>query len=194
MNICMMAKKPLLVGIVLFLLGGICQAQCLSTDTSCTDAPSARNALHAGFDASLETPPQLTLEALSVPEVIRGADWEEQNAQVFIPRGTPSWGAVAKDLNLPGLNGLGVSDNWISQEDAAWSAINLCRQNGGQDCYVELTYYNACLAVAVSENDMAFWITGVTRELAAQGVMQQCSDKSKNLCALAYARCSYPSQ
>jgi len=190
-------KKQLPVAIALFSLGAwgaVSQAQCLPTESSCTTAPAARNMTEHGFYSSLEIPPQLASEASNAPEVVRGSDWMEQNDRVFIPRGTPSWGAVAKDPNLPGLGGLGVSDNWVSEEDAAWAAGGLCRQNGGQDCYIELTYSNACLAVALSNKNTSFWTTGVTRELAAQSVMQQCSDKSQGQCSLSYARCSYPAQ
>lgn len=194
MRIRMTIKKQLLTVVVLFSFAMVSQAQCLPTDTSCDDTKSMRQVPYDGFDPSLEVPPQFASEELNVPEVIQGSDWVEQNSHVFIPSGSPSWGAIARDSNLLGLNGLGVSDNWISERDAAWSAVNLCRQNGGKDCDVELTYYNACLAVAVSEKGEVYWLTGVTRDLASQKVMQLCADKRQGPCRLPYARCSYPAQ
>ncbi|MGL4668558.1 MAG: DUF4189 domain-containing protein [Saezia sp.] len=190
MNTSMM-KKQLFAAMLLFLLSITSHAQCLPTDTSCTPISTEQRAPDQGFDPSLMLPPQLISESQNEPEIVRSSDWMEQKSHLFIPKGTPSWGAVAKDPYLPGLKGLGVSDNWVSEQDAAWSALDLCKKNGGQDCFVEQTYFNACLAVAVSDKGGAYWSTGVTRELAMQEVMQVCASKNQGSCQLPYAQCSY---
>lgn len=140
-----------------------------------------------GLDNSLERPPQLSSEMLQN----ESADGAMREAERAVPSGTSTWGALAKDYQVPGAGGMGAVNNWLTQEDAARAAINACRENGGTQCMVEATYSNRCIAVALDDKQEFSWHIDVNRDLSIRGVLQTCAGRNHAPCQLAYVGCSY---
>lgn len=172
----------------LFVFSPVTYGQCLPTENDC----KITTIQEQQYPKSLDMPPQLSENEFSKPAVIDQSEWEEQRSHMFIPKGTPTWGALARDSYLLGLDGVGVSDNWISRESAELVALSLCKKNGGKDCYIEQTYSNACLSITLSEKGSMHWSISITKNLAMQDAMQICSRKMQATCRLVYAACSYP--
>lgn len=152
-----------------------------------------------GLNGSLVLPPRLAAEGdLSGSSGVQrqgtgqaGSQSSEGNG-VWVLRGAPTWGALAKDFQLPGAEGIGIANNWLTQEDAAREAMQRCYQSGGVNCYLETTYSNRCLGIALADNGQIYWEINVTKSMAAQSAMVTCSEKSPALCKLVFAECSYP--
>ncbi|GGB29352.1 hypothetical protein GCM10011380_18580 [Sphingomonas metalli] len=106
-----------------------------------------------------------------------------------------SFGALAYDAAKALWYG---SYQYPSRKDAQQGAIGHCRENGGTDCRLMLSYTNQCAAVAravngkqeVPGNDTVD--TGSTQEEAEAHVRQACErDWSTKTCVVKLVNCSH---
>lgn len=176
----------LIMGVFFFSNAALAQ-QCMPADFTCVESNSSAG---RGSDRSLEVPPQLAVEEAS--QGILATDVVGSSFGLTVPSGTPLWGAIAKDFDMPGTQGLGVSNNWPSEVEAAQAAIWLCMDNGGQNCFVDITYSNRCSSIALTDTGKVYWDIGVTTNHAAQITQVACSQKFGMTCQVIYAGCSYP--
>lgn len=182
-------------------MGNVAWAQsCLPGDNS----PNCNPAATSELNRTLELPPQLAADLSTLENTTessqegRGSVFASQAPSegkfVMIPLGTPTWGAFAKDLSIPGVAGMGVSSNWLTPEEAQMDALQLCAENGGKHCFVEEIFSNRCLGLALNVEQRIFWSVDVNAEMAAQSTMMVCTEKSSSECKVLYVGCSYPVQ
>lgn len=148
-----------------------------------------------GLDRSLEPPPLLSTNLSEKPIVQPTlmeyeAAYNTNNFEEAVS-GDPTWGALAKDPWLPGVQGVGVANNRLTPEQASYDAMAVCVQNGGKECFVEEVYSNRCIGLALNSEDKLFWELGRNADNASQNVLDACDQKSKVPCELIYNRCSY---
>ena len=172
---------------VFFVSSTVLAQQCMPADFACVESSSSES---RGSDRLLEVPPQLAVEEAS--QGILATDVVGSSLGLTVPSGTPLWGAIAKDFDMAGTQGLGVSNNWPSEVQAAQAAIWLCMDNGGQNCFVDITYANRCSSIALTDTGKVYWDIGVTTDNAAQITQVGCSQKYSMTCQIIYAGCSYP--
>lgn len=144
-----------------------------------------------GLDHTLELPPLLGNDLQAPVPPVRQSE-QPAPYRTAVPQGTPTWGAVAKDYSVPGVMGMGVSNNRLYQEDAAAAALVACEHNGGRECMVETTYSNRCLAIAINEKEVYQLHVDVTPDLAGRGAIQACAERGASACKVIYIGCSYP--
>jgi hypothetical protein len=111
----------------------------------------------------------------------------QQQQQPLPPQWAARWGAIATN-SAHGSAGAGF--NQPNREAAEQAALAECQSNGGSACKVEISYGNACVAMAAGDtghNAKA----GPTIENASQAAMKVCSDADTN-CRVAYTSCSLP--
>lgn len=176
----------LITGVILISSMTLAQT-CMPADFNCTEFVPAND---PGLNRALETPPQLAIDE-ATPGIL-ATDVIGSSTGLVISSGTPLWGAVAKDFDMLGVQGLGVSNNWPSEMEAAQAAVWLCMDNGGKNCFVDITYSNRCLSIAQSDAGQVYWAIGVTTDHAAQATQVGCSQKYGMACQVIYAGCSYP--
>lgn len=103
------------------------------------------------------------------------------------PQWKTQWASIAF-----GNNGLGVSTNMSSKRQAEKAALAQCREMGGTGCYINLTTYNQCVAVA-GGGHTAPTAGAADQETAESMVMDDCRKDMKNTnCRIYYSACSYP--
>lgn len=99
------------------------------------------------------------------------------------------WGAIAVD----GRKGsLGTSVGMQSKVEAESTAMMECRAKGGDNCEVDLTYYNQC-AVMILGSSKLNTASAATIEEATQIGMKTCA-ASDTGCHVYYSDCSYAAQ
>lgn len=155
------------------------------------DAPADK------LDHTLEKPPLLSEDLMQkVPSSTTLSAYEAAESERYIsaPQGSPTWGALAKDFRLPGIQGLGIANNRLSPQEAQMDALFICQKNGGQDCFIEETYSNRCIGLALSDAQEVYWAIGFNADNAAHNATTKCAQKSSALCKLVYRRCSYAVQ
>ncbi|MEH6421274.1 DUF4189 domain-containing protein [Pseudomonas sp. CGJS7] len=98
------------------------------------------------------------------------------------------WGAVATDNQ----GTFGVSADKRSQKKAEKAAIAHCKERGGGQCDVTLSYKNQCMAIATSEvNSVSARAPDI--EAAKQDSLEKCAERSNgNECWVYYYACSLP--
>lgn len=146
------------------------------------------------LDRPLEKPPVLSNDLFGkAPEPPTLTQYEAAlPISGYIPvAGTPTFGALAKDPWLAGVEGVGVANNRLTEEDAMLDALAVCAQNGGKECFVEEVYSNRCLGLALNEQNRLFWAQGRNADNASLNVLDLCSQKSNVRCELIYNGCSY---
>lgn len=108
------------------------------------------------------------------------------------------WGAVAEDSDpVPGSStATGVVVGQKSKRAAEGVALERCGRSGGRKCYVRMTYYNQCAAIAdfVSPGraggGMSTAVSAETLEKARSLALSQCSALNGGTCEVAYSACS----
>jgi hypothetical protein len=106
-----------------------------------------------------------------------------------VVRWADRWGAIVIDNN----NGrAGNSTNYSSKSEAVNAAMNDCIAHGGQQCKVQLAYYNQCAAIAWGDTS---YITygGPTKENAELLALHSCGKATTN-CKIVYTACSLPAR
>lgn len=96
------------------------------------------------------------------------------------------WGAIATD----GENSiLGTSVGMRSKRQAEKTALTQCREKGGNQCEVDLAFYNQC-AVLVTGDRMFTTQGAASAEEAARIGMERCNKTDVN-CHVYYSDCSF---
>jgi hypothetical protein len=81
----------------------------------------------------------------------------------------------------------------LSKEDAESEALATCSRNGAEDCSVDFTYRNQCVAVVSIKGGGAEIQGAATKEKAQKMAMGTCKKtNSSNSCSLLYSECSEP--
>lgn len=120
---------------------------------------------------------------------IPGYGSESQSTQASSPEWQARWGAIVAD----GKKGsLGTASGVKSKREAESIATVDCRAKGGDDCQVELVYYNQCGVMIVGDRGYNT-ASAATADEATQTGMKTCSASDIN-CRVYYSDCSYPVQ
>ncbi len=98
-----------------------------------------------------------------------------------------AWGAVALDA----ANGKIGAATLLSESAAEQAAIGECREKGGASCTIQITYHDACIALAEGDSLMLTGRTDVSLEAARRSAMNECAKSSTN-CHVPYSDCSLP--
>lgn len=94
------------------------------------------------------------------------------------------WGAIATDPN----GGFGSAVGERSKRKATTYAVNACKNSGGTNCRVNLTYYNQCASVVIG-SESYFVQSAASEELAIANGMRRCQESDKG-CEPKYSDCS----
>jgi hypothetical protein len=91
-----------------------------------------------------------------------------------------------------GNNGFGAAVDMPSKRKAENAALAQCRAMGGTACYVNMTTYNQCIAVARGGHT-APSAGAHDQETAESLAIRECMKDAKNAnCEIYYSACSYP--
>lgn len=105
------------------------------------------------------------------------------------PTWADRWGAVALDTDM---GKAGTILDQSNKADAESTALSNCRNDGGQNCRVLISYYNQCAAVAQkSSGGEVFASSAYPQEQAQKRAMSSCKDSS---CHIIYSECSLPEE
>lgn len=85
---------------------------------------------------------------------------------------------------------LGAGVDRTTPEEAQQAAFADCRAKGGEQCELETTLRNGCLAMALGENTKVI-LPGDTKLKAETAAMSQCGKHNKK-CEVYYSACSLP--
>lgn len=120
---------------------------------------------------------------------IPGYGGSSQPVQPSSPEWQTRWGAIAVD----GEKGsLGTAVGTRSKQEAENTALIDCQAKGGDNCRVDLTYYNQC-GVMILGSSKLNTARAATIEEATQIGMEICAAADTN-CRVYYSDCSYPVQ
>lgn len=97
------------------------------------------------------------------------------------------WQALATDV---GKGVLGTSKNQPSQGSAETAAIKDCNSRGGENCVLQISHGNGCIAMVVGDKVLNT-NGGATRGEAEQKGIRMCAAEDKN-CRVYYSDCSPP--
>lgn len=118
-------------------------------------------------------------------------DYESSNAGTHQELASPparwadTWGAISVD----GVSGsLGAVVGFPSEEGARQAALKKCREDGGNECSVDLTYHNQC-AVMILGSEKYNTASAATLERATKLGMETCNAANTN-CRVYYSGCS----
>ncbi|WP_406754267.1 DUF4189 domain-containing protein [Stenotrophomonas maltophilia] len=123
----------------------------------------------------------------------------ETSAPVPTGKWESRWGAVAEDRKPEpgGPMPTGAVIGQKSKRAAEAIALERCERSGGRKCYVRMTYYNQCAAIAdvVLGGDMAGGkstaVSAETMDKAKSLALTQCSALNiGRACEIAYSTCS----
>jgi Domain of unknown function (DUF4189) len=101
------------------------------------------------------------------------------------PKWASRWGAIAT-----GKGAFGTANNLSSARKAKKAALKQCKENGGQNCKISISFGNQCAALAWS----ASWIDAAAAtdvQQAEAKAIKECSDLTE-VCKIYYSACSYP--
>ncbi len=110
-----------------------------------------------------------------------------ENAAPPQERWADRWGAFSSASS--GVSG-GVQD-MASKRQAEKSALAECKAKGGNDCRVDIVYYNQCGAVASGGGHMGSARAATERE-AVEIAIATCEKGGGSNCQLYFMGCSYP--
>ena len=103
------------------------------------------------------------------------------------PRWQSTWGAIAAD----GVNAkLGTATGIASKQDAEEIALAQCRERGGQDCIVDISYSDQCAVLVTGDKNYSVQ-TAASIERAAELAMKRCNSSDTG-CRVYYSDCSLP--
>ncbi len=118
------------------------------------------------------------------PGAQSGNGYTPQPRTIILP---DQWGAIVADVK-GGV--LGVSTHASSERASERIATRECKNKGGHNCKVMLTYMNQC-AVLVIGSDLAIADGGLTIEAASEKALNECKADDYN-CRVYYSACSIP--
>lgn len=96
------------------------------------------------------------------------------------------WGAIAMDVG--GKTGVGI--NAPSKRQAEREAVKQCKDKGGPDCKVEISYRNSCGALAWGDGFMTTARADTLSE-ASRMALDGCA-KASPQCEIFFSNCSFP--
>ena len=106
------------------------------------------------------------------------------------PAWASRWGAIADD----GAGLFGMSANEVSKKNAEKAAVSQCKERGGSQCSVYMTYTNQCIAMAASEAN-SNTARAPDEESAKQNSVEGCIKGSNGKeCRVYYSACSLPAR
>jgi hypothetical protein len=152
----------------------------------------ASGAIHA----QTACPPGLIPYGAGVCGPDQGQNQGSQRQMPMLPpvKWADEWGAIAVYIPEGVANPKGVLGTAIlqpSESAARQAALQDCRSNGGLDCKIDTTYYNACIAMIVGHP--AYNIAdGRTQDAAVGKGMKICADTGNVNCHVYYSACSLP--
>ena len=101
------------------------------------------------------------------------------------PRWESRWGAIATD----GARGvLGATSNMPNKPGAQEGAMKDCKARGGEQCEIDVSYDNRCVAMSVGDAGYSIK-TGRTLDEAVKNTTKACNAVDKN-CHVYYTNCS----
>lgn len=106
--------------------------------------------------------------------------------QAPIEQWRPRWGAIATDPS----GKTGIAGNASSKAKAEKAALNQCKDKGGADCRVNISYRNSCGVLAWGGGFMAVASADTLSE-ASQLALGNCS-KDSSECEIFFSNCSFP--
>ena len=101
-----------------------------------------------------------------------------------------TWGAV--------VNSAKKNEGWssvgkFSEEDARNDALNKCSASGANDCSVQATYFNQCLAIAVPRGGgSGNSSTGKDEATANKRALSNCTETNGSQCSILFTECTNP--
>jgi Domain of unknown function (DUF4189) len=110
-----------------------------------------------------------------------------QSSQQPQARWETRWGGVATDSAAGIVAGV---TGFKSKRQANKAALLQCREKGGRKCFLDITYYNGCVVLAVGSRGYNL-STAATMETTTQNGLKKCGTHS-NDCRIVYADCSLP--
>ena len=107
-----------------------------------------------------------------------------------VPNWQTRWGSIAVD-NASGMTG--IQGNMLSRRKAERSALAHCREKGGANCEVKITYYNQCGVLAWGDGMMST-ASAPTRKEAAGLAIAEYERAAGAQCQVFFSDCSYAEQ
>ncbi|WP_343580704.1 DUF4189 domain-containing protein [Acinetobacter sp.] len=95
------------------------------------------------------------------------------------------WGAIASDGN----GTYGIVTDLTSKRKASKAAIQTCKDRGGGNCVIRLTYYNQCAAVVMTDTWSAY-ASAPTLENAIEDGQKRCTGSNTGSCRVYWSGCS----
>lgn len=92
-------------------------------------------------------------------------------------------------------NAYGYSYNYAEEADAQARALRECRNAGGKNCKLEVTFYGNCMAFATDRSRSCGswgWATRKTKSLAEAAARAQCSEYGGRDCRVRDSACDAP--
>lgn len=104
-----------------------------------------------------------------------------------------TWGAHASgdDPSSSAVSAAGFS----SKGEAAEAALKGCKEKGGSNCRINITYFNQCMAIAETLSDNkggSFFTSEGTIEKAGESANKYCEEHYKAACHVVYSKCTDP--
>ncbi|QWP75707.1 DUF4189 domain-containing protein [Lysobacter sp. K5869] len=104
------------------------------------------------------------------------------------PNWKSQWGAIATD----GANAaLGTSTQIDSRKAAEKSALTLCKEDGGKNCKIKLTYHDQCASL-ISGDRLFFVQSAENQDEAVTDGLERCKIAGETGCREYYSGCSLP--
>jgi hypothetical protein len=103
------------------------------------------------------------------------------------PKWETRWGAIATDAEHAKLGVVIAASN---KRMAELGALEDCKNKGGSNCKLQLSYYNQCAAMVVGDRVMNTG-SAATLEEAKQMGLSECQKDDSN-CRVYYSGCSLP--
>ncbi|MFC6838725.1 DUF4189 domain-containing protein [Xanthomonas theicola] len=100
-----------------------------------------------------------------------------------------TWGAIVGSVK--GREGWS-SNGKFTEEDARQDALKKCYSVGAEDCLVEMTYFNQCVAIADSISGGSSIVTGKDESVASSRALADCKNKYSSQCSVKFTECTDP--
>ncbi|QXG50010.1 DUF4189 domain-containing protein [Pseudomonas viridiflava] len=97
-----------------------------------------------------------------------------------------TWGAIATSE----LGNTGVSTGYVEKDAAEASAVSSCEKLGKEKCQVSLTFFNQCVAAAMSDSGKGTASTSDTLEKASSLTKERCESLYGGQCRITLSACT----
>lgn len=123
-----------------------------------------------------------------------GSDSGTSRGEIASPPPRPTgewiktWGAIATS----NLGDTGVSSGYVDKGDAEASAISSCENLGQERCNVSFTFFNQCVAAAMSTSGKGTASTAESITKASSYAKERCEDLYGGKCQITLSKCTDP--